>query len=126
LRRRTSSPHCEVAGIRRRNTEQHEKCNRLERKFYREDGSLKSIPELDDDTAAALAGMEVEEAYDYFGKGQAKGLIKKIKFADKGLNLERLGRYLKLFTDRVEHNGTVHLAEIIAKARKRVAEQCGS
>jgi hypothetical protein len=33
----------------------------------------------------------------------AYGLCKKIKLADKGVNLERLGRYLKLFTDKVEH-----------------------
>jgi phage terminase small subunit len=91
------------------------------RKFYNDDGSLKLIPELDDDTAAALAGMEIEEAYEHFGKGQAKatGIIKKIKFADKGQNLERLGRHLKLFTDKLEVTETASLAESIRKARER-------
>jgi phage terminase small subunit len=90
------------------------------RKFYREDGSLKSIPELDDESAAALAGMEVEEAYEHFGKGQAKptGVIKKIKFADKGQNLERLGRHLKLFTDKLEVTGMEGLADRINRARQ--------
>ena len=93
------------------------------RNFYKADGSLKAITELDDDTAAALAGMEIEEAYEHFGKGQAKptGIIKKIKFADKGQNLERLGRHLKLFTDKLEVSGLEGLAERISKARKAKA-----
>lgn len=91
------------------------------RSFYHPDGSLKQIPELDDDTAAALAGMEVEKLYDHFGKGQAaaKGTITKIKFADKGQNLERLGRHLKMFTDKIEFSALDELAEMITKARAR-------
>lgn len=91
------------------------------RKFYDENGNLKGITQLDDDTAAALAGMEVEEAYEHFGKGQAKptGILKKIKFADKSKNLEMLGRYHKLFTDKVEVTNLDALAEAIAKARSR-------
>ena len=94
------------------------------RKFYNSDGSLKPIPELDDETASALCGMEMEEAFEHFGKGQAKpsGLLKKIKMVDRGQNLERLGRHLKLFTDKVEHSADNSLAEMIAYARKRVAK----
>jgi phage terminase small subunit len=94
------------------------------RKFYDEAGNLKAITELDDDTAAALAGMEVEEAYEHFGKGQAKpkGLLKKIKFADKSKNLELLGRYHKLFTDKVEITNLDDLANAITKARARAAK----
>lgn len=94
------------------------------RKFYDEQGNLKAITELDDDTAAALAGMEVEEAYEHFGKGQAKptGLLKKIKFADKSKNLELLGRYHKLFTDKVEITNLDDLASAISKARARAAK----
>ena len=91
------------------------------RKFYNSDGSLKPVPELDDDTAAALVGMEIEVAYDHFGKGQNKpsGDLKKIKMADKGLNLERLGRHLKLFTDKLEVKGIEGLAERLQKASER-------
>ena len=94
------------------------------RKFYNEDGSLKLVTDLDDDTAAALVGMEIEVAYEHFGKGQNKpsGDLKKIKMADKGLNLERLGRHLKLFTDKVELSGTVNLADAIAAARRRAGK----
>jgi phage terminase small subunit len=91
------------------------------RKLYAPDGSLKSVPELDDETAAALVGIEIEEAYQRFGKGQAKptGLLKKIKLADRGLNLERLGRHLKLFTDRVEHDAP-RFADVIRGVRERI------
>ena len=80
------------------------------RKFFNPDGSLKHVTELDDDTAACLAGMYVEQ-----GPGedrQRKGYCRKIKFVDKGANLERLGRYLKLFTDKVEHSGTVEHVDL--------------
>lgn len=75
------------------------------RKFFNADGSPKDITELDDDTAASLAGMEVAEMFE--GSGEARkfvGFVKKFKLADKGINLERLGRHLKLFTDKVEHS----------------------
>jgi len=42
------------------------------------------------------------------GSGDEKhayGLLKKIKLADKGQNLERLGRHLKLFSDKLEVTG---------------------
>jgi phage terminase small subunit len=89
--------------------------------LYNEDGSLKSVREVDDDTQAALCGMEVEILYDHFGKGQAqeRGTLTKIKLADRGLNLERLGRHFKLFTNRVQDNGLEGLAERLQKARER-------
>ena len=66
------------------------------RKCFRLDGSLKPVPEPDDQTAYALRSMDIKEAYRHFGRGKAKavGVIEKMKIrmADKGLNLERLGR----------------------------------
>ena len=51
------------------------------------------------------------------------GYTKKFKFADKGANLERLGRYHKLFTDKVHTTITrtpeerrARIAELFAKA----------
>lgn len=95
------------------------------RKFYDEQGNLKSIVDLDDMTAQALSGMEVEEAYEHFGKGQAKptGVLKKIKIADRGQNLERLGRYFKLFTDKMEVTGLEGLADAIQRARLRAGKK---
>lgn len=76
------------------------------RKFFNEDGSAKLIHELDDDTAMALAGMDVMELFEGSGdQKHAYGLMKKFKLVDKGQNLERLGKHLKLFTDKTELSG---------------------
>lgn len=69
------------------------------RKCFNPDGTLKEITELDDDTAAALAGMDVIE----FGEaGDKEALLKKFKVSDKKGALELLGKHLKMWTDRVE------------------------
>jgi phage terminase small subunit len=74
--------------------------------FFEDDGSLKRIQDLDEHTRMAIAGIEVVELFEGSGEQrQAYGLLKKIKIADKGQNLERLGRHLKLFTDKTEHSG---------------------
>ena len=52
-------------------------------------------------------------------------LRRKFKLADKGLNLERIGRHLQLFTDKLAVSGnlTVSLSDEIRKARQRAQEQ---
>jgi phage terminase small subunit len=69
------------------------------RKCFNADGTLKNLHELDDDTAAALVGMEVIEIED---NGSVRVVAKKFKFADKKGSLELLGRHLKMFTDKIE------------------------
>jgi len=93
------------------------------RKFYREDGSLRPIAELDEETAYALQGLEIEKLYEHFGKGQAAatGTLTKIKFADRDRALELLGRHLKMFTDKVEITGADALVARLQAARKRVS-----
>lgn len=88
------------------------------RRMFALDGSLLPIAELGDDEAGSLAGIEVIEIMVGRGKKRkAVGSLKKIKLADKGLNLERLGRYLKLFTDKVEHTGEVKIQRILMPAK---------
>jgi phage terminase small subunit len=75
------------------------------RKFFHADGSPIPICDLDDDTAAALAGMDVLEEFE--GSGETRvfvGYTKKFKLSDKRASLELLGKHLKLFTDKVEHS----------------------
>lgn len=69
------------------------------RKFYTVDGSLKSIHELDDDAAGALAGVEVyeEKISDDDSEDVIAGTTKKIKTYDKVKALDSLGRHLGLF-----------------------------
>lgn len=93
------------------------------RAFWNRDGSAKAITDLDPDTARALAGFEMAELYEGSGDERSQvGYIKKFKLADKGLALERLGRHLKMFTDKIEVTGLDNLADELAAARKRA--QC--
>lgn len=72
--------------------------------------------------AAAITEFS-EDATGGVGDGERRLILRnKIRFADKGLNLERLGRYHKLFTDRIEIKDSTGRAERIAKARKAVSD----
>lgn len=78
------------------------------RKFFDDKGNPKQIHELSDAEADAVAGFEFIELFE--GDGEDRhcfGHLKKFKIADRGVNLERLGRHLKLFTEKVEHSGEV-------------------
>ena len=68
------------------------------RKLFRDDGSPKPITELDDDTAAALSGLEVTEEFE--GSGDERkfvGYTKKYKVADKNSALEKLFKHHGLY-----------------------------
>lgn len=76
------------------------------RKFFRADGSPIDITELDDDTAAALAGLEVMEIYE--GRGDDRtfvGYLKKYKLTDKKGALDSIAKHLGMFVERHEHTG---------------------
>lgn len=95
------------------------------RKLFDKEGRPLSVPELDDDTAMAVAGLEVYEEYSGQGEDRkAIGLTRKIKIADKGINLERLGKHLKLFTDKVQVEGDMRL-EIRDVKQKLLAKLSG-
>lgn len=85
-----------------------------------EDGSaVVNLEDLTRDQAAAISEIQVDEYIDGKGEGAREVKRVKIKLVDKGQNLERLGRYLKLFTDKVEVSGLEGLADAIRKARER-------
>lgn len=72
------------------------------RKLFDDAGMPIHISQLDDDTAAAIAGIEVcTQGNDKMGLGE----IRKYKLSDKSKNLELLARHLKLLTDKVEVGG---------------------
>jgi len=76
------------------------------RKALNEDGTLKRITELDDDTAAALAGLDIFE--EFTGKGEDRefvGYTKKIKLADKKGALELLMRHMGMLNDKLKLQG---------------------
>lgn len=98
------------------------------RKFFHADGRPKDITELDDDTAAALAGMEVVEEWQGTGADrQVVGVTKKYKLADKNSALEKamkhLGQYEK---DNLQRNPISEMTEAqLAKFIERKAKEAG-
>lgn len=80
--------------------------------LYDKNGNLRPIHEIPEETRRAIAGIET--IIDKDGN-----TVKKVKLWDKPRALELLGKYKKLFTDRVEHNFAEGLAERLIEARKR-------
>jgi phage terminase small subunit len=66
------------------------------RKFWDSNGNLRSIPDLDNETAFALAGFEVMEEKGGDGKGTqiVLGYTKKIKMSDRKSALDSICRVL--------------------------------
>lgn len=64
------------------------------RKFFNSDGTIKPIHELDDDCAAAIAGIDLDEIK---ADGVVIGHTRKIKQWDKNAALEKAAKILGLF-----------------------------
>lgn len=92
------------------------------RKFFHPDGRPKEITELDDDTAAALAGMEVVEEWEGTGaERKVVGVTKKYKLADKNSALEKAMKHLGQYE---KDNAQKHpLQELGADALQRFIER---
>jgi phage terminase small subunit len=75
------------------------------RKFYTVDGALKGIRDLDDDAAAALAGVDVYEERTGDEEAETIGVTKKIKVFDKVKALDALGKHLGMFKNIHEITG---------------------
>lgn len=76
------------------------------RKLFSKSGEPLPINELEDDTAAVIAGLDVHE--EYAGSGADRtfvGYTKKYKLADKKGALDSLARHLGMFKDKVQVSG---------------------
>jgi phage terminase small subunit len=101
--------------------------------FFDSDGRLKPIDEIDPDHAAIIGGIEtLHKTVGDEKDGMA--VITKIKLADKGANLERLGKYFKLFTDKTEVGLDAQTAALImaglpeeyqSAIKRKIAEKKG-
>jgi phage terminase small subunit len=98
------------------------------RKAFDEEGRLLPIHDIDDDTAAAIAGLEVEhttaaveveeemEGQPHGGalkrnRGrEVVGQIAKLKLSDKKAALDSLAKHLGLLSDQAQNNLTLNLA----------------
>ena len=93
------------------------------RRLLNADGSPKPINELDDDTAAVLAGMDISE--EYIGTGEDRrfvGYTKKVKLADKVGALTLAMRHLGMLTDKLEVKDVTTRADRLRLARERKAK----
>ena len=68
------------------------------RKLFDQYGNPKNINEIDDDTAAAIAGLDVDTKTD--GESDLLTITKKLRLADKQKALDMLGRHFGLFDQR--------------------------
>jgi phage terminase small subunit len=75
------------------------------RKLYDEEGNIRPIHELDDATAACIAGIEVVKSFVRDEQGNlVPEYTKKYKLWDKNSALEKAGKHLKLFAESVNLN----------------------
>lgn len=74
------------------------------RRFYNEDGSLKAVTDLDDDTAAALSGIEIDEINAAPGSPPL-GYSKKVKWHDKRAALDSIARLMGWNQDKLKLQG---------------------
>lgn len=73
------------------------------RKLLDEKGNPIPLHELDDQTAASIAGLDMLEEYDGTGKDRIfVGYVKKYKLADKRAALVDIGKHLGMFIERKE------------------------
>lgn len=104
------------------------------RKYFHEDGRVKEIHELDDDAAAALAGIDVETRFERADGGEkstADGYtVKKFKLADKLGALEKLMKYLSAYPAAKapldEHGKAVGNVYITVPAKSPRGESAGN
>lgn len=96
---------------------------------FNPDGSIKPIHEIPEDVRRAMAGIEVVE--DAIGTAEIGGkegvkfiprFTKKVKFWEKTKALEGLGRFLKMFTDKLVIENLDELGDKLMAARGRVSK----
>ncbi len=76
------------------------------RKLFNDDGSPKGITDLDDDTAAVIAGLDAQEVYEGAGDDRKfVGYIKKYKIADKKGALDSIAKHLGMFVEKFDLKG---------------------
>lgn len=78
------------------------------RKVMTKDGALLSPEEWDDDTAAAISSLEVVTVHKGDEDGEGRKVperVHKIKVWDKNSALEKLGKHLGLYTDKLSIGG---------------------
>lgn len=93
------------------------------RQFYDDEGNLIPIHELCDDAAAVLAGMDIDEIFEWEdGVKKTVGVTKKIKRYDKTKALEMLAKHYKIFDHQPPTNININLSGLSAKDLETLLE----
>lgn len=85
------------------------------RVFFDNQGNLKSLSELSEEAAAAIAGLEVDDRFTRSGEYR----VKKLKIVSKLGALDSLSRIRGLFQDKMQVPGLEDFAAALVKARER-------
>ena len=84
----------------------------------RPDGTVKDIADIPEGLRRTIAGIEVEELYEWDAEAKEKvyvGRVKKIKLIDKTKAIEMLGKKLDMFIDKVHVSGTVQVKHSVER-----------
>ena len=85
------------------------------RKLFSSDGRPLAINELDDDTAASIAGLDVLEEYEGTGKDRVFiGMTKKYKLTDKRASLDMLMKHLGGYKEDNKQSGEAAAGTVTA------------
>lgn len=92
------------------------------RKLYNADGTMKKPTELDDDTAAALVGIDIQEST---VGGEDGGVIvtRKAKVIERTGALTLAMRHLGMLNDKMQHSGEIGLRTLASKMRERAQKK---
>lgn len=88
-------------------------------KLYTEDGKLKQITELDEDTRMALTAIEFEQ----FGSPEAPVFVRKLKWASKNNAREQAMKHLGMFERDNKQKGMGLLADLPREVQKQIVEK---
>lgn len=84
-------------------------------KAYDKKGNLLTVPEMPEDLRRALQAFEVTEEFQGRGEDREQiGYTKKIKGVAPERAVELLGKYRRMFIEKVEHSGKVTLEDLVA------------
>jgi phage terminase small subunit len=100
------------------------------RAFYRPDGSILPVCEMDPDAAATLEGLKIRVVEESSEEGiERRTVVAEIKHASKRAALELLMRHREMITDRlaadVNHSGAVAVSDDLEKLEKLRAKFTG-
>lgn len=100
------------------------------RELFDDDGNVLPVKTWPEHIARAVSAIEVDELFEYHQRGfhcevcgrkatkELVGQTKKLKLWQKNHALELMGKHKKLFTEKVEHSGTMTLADLVAGSKE--------